>query len=111
MISEYDFVEPKRFVWPWQRHRLHLEDEIAWLKAQLAQTTKRNHDLEDALIDIKRPVPKVQYERKPDGKLVPVQPRGWMEYRAHRAANPQDEPEAVEGPFKTEGEPHAIQSN
>jgi hypothetical protein len=81
-------------------YRAHLEAEIDWLKAQLAQKQRRMDELQDALIEIKKPSLKIQYERKPDGQMIPVQPRGWDAYRAFRRAHP-EEPE--------EGEQHAIQ--
>lgn len=93
MISEYDFTEPKRFIWPWQRHRIHLESEIAWLREQLAQKQRRIDEMQEKLLDLPRSVPRVQYERKPDGALKPVQPRGWEALRAFRKLHPETEDE------------------
>ena len=72
-------------------YRTHLEQEIVWLQDQLAQKQRRIDEMQEKLLDLPRAVPKVQYERKPDGKLVPVQPRGWEAFRAARRANPETE--------------------
>jgi len=73
-------------------YRAHLEREIVWLKEQLAQKQRRVDELQEALIEsAKRPAMKIQYKQEPDGKLTPVQPRGWDEYRAWRRANPETE--------------------
>ena len=90
-------------IWPWQRLRLRLEAEIEWLKEQLAQRQRRIDELQESLISIaNKPSMKVQYTQKPDGKLVPVQPRGWDALRAARRAEPPEEEQPIEGPFKTE---------
>jgi hypothetical protein len=74
-------------------YRAHLNAEIAWLKEQLAQRQRRIDELQESPIEVaSRPSMKVQYERKPDGKLALVQPRGWEEYRRQRRENP-EEPE------------------
>ena len=101
-------------------YRTHLEAEICWLQDQLAQKQRRCDELQEALVQIKQPSMKIQYERKPDGELKPVQPRGWESYRAFRRDHPNPEldqrqqdvlaawlpkpeaPEPTEGPFKTE---------
>ena len=83
-------------------YRTHLEAEIVWLQDQLAQKQRRCDELQEALIGAKAPAPRVQYERKQDGKLVPSQPRGWDAVRMARRENPPEAPEPTEGPFKTE---------
>jgi hypothetical protein len=81
--------------------RTHIYEEIDYLRAQLAQKQRRIDELQEALIELKRPTPKVQLEQKPDGKMVPIQPRGIEAYRAARRANPPQETDPVEGPYKT----------
>ena len=83
----------------------HLEDEIEYLKAQLAQKQRRVDELQEALIAVAKPSPKVVYEKKPDGKLVKVQPNGWEEVRNYQRNHPEEveEPEA-EGPYKLKDE-------
>lgn len=71
--------------------RTHLIDEIEYLRGQVAQKQRRIDELQDALAEIAKPAPKVQFERKPDGKLVPVQPRGWDAWRAAKRAEPKEE--------------------
>ena len=83
-------------------YRTHLEAEICWLQNQLAQKQRRCDELQEALCLIKQPSMKIQYERKPDGELKPVQPRGWDAVRMARRENPPEAPEPTEGPFKTE---------
>ena len=64
--------------------RTHLESEIEYLRSQLAQKQRRIDELQDALVVVATPAPKVQFEREPSGKLIPVQPRGWDAWRAAR---------------------------
>ena len=75
--------------------RTHLIDEIEYLRGQVAQRQRQVDVLTDALVMAKIPVPKVQFEREPSGKLIPVQPRGWDAFRAvrrvEREANPEEE--------------------
>lgn len=86
-------------------YRTHLEAEIVWLQEQLAQKQRRCDELQEALIGIKQPSMKIQYKRKPDGKLVPTQPRGWDSYRAWR----REHPDETEETLPKEGETDAIQ--
>ena len=64
--------------------RTHLESEIEYLRGQVAQRQRQVDVLTDALVVVATPAPKVQFERKSDGKLIPVQPRGWDAWRAAR---------------------------
>ena len=65
-------------------YRSHLESEVEYLRTQLAQSQRERRELEALIADLAKPAPKVQYESKPDGKLIPVQPRGWDAYRDKR---------------------------
>jgi hypothetical protein len=98
---EWDKQTGRLWVWPWERHRIHLEEELDYLRAQLSQKQRRNDELQEALIGIAKPKPAIQREVKPDAKSVPIQPRGIEAFRAQRRANPPEETEAVKGPFKT----------
>ena len=77
-------------------YRTHLEAEIVWFQEQLAQKQRRVDELQDALVAVKQPSMKIQYERKPDGKLVAVQPHGWDAYRAWRREHPEIEEQPQE---------------
>jgi hypothetical protein len=85
--------------------RTHLYEEIDYLRAQVAQKQRRIDELQDEIIELKRPEPKVVATQAPDGKVtIPAQPRGIEAFKANRRNNPPDEPEAVKGPFETSGE-------
>ncbi len=102
MISpEWDRL---KIVWPWSRYRLHLEAEVEYLKQQLAQKQRRCDELQDVLVELKKPSMKIQYVQKPDGKMIPVQPRGWDAYRAWRKEHPDIED------VQPQGGDNAIQS-
>ena len=105
---EWDKQTGRLWAWPWERHRIHLEEEIDYLRAQLSQKQRRNDELQEALIGIAKPKPAIQREVKADAKPVAIQPRGIEAFRAQRRANPPEETEAVKGPFKTEEAPIGI---
>lgn len=78
-------------------YRAHLEAEIDYLRAQLAQKQRRIDALQESLIEISKPAPRV-YLSKDDPKIqVRVQPKGWDAVRADRKANPEpkEEPDGV----------------
>jgi formiminotetrahydrofolate cyclodeaminase len=81
-------------------YRAHLEHEIEYLQTQLAQSKRRVDELQEAIVNIAKPAQKVYFERKSDGKLVKVQPKGWEEVKRYRRENPEEalEPEA-KGPY------------
>jgi hypothetical protein len=73
-------------------YRAHLNEEIDYLKDQLAQRQRRIDELQESLIQIaQKPTMKVQHRQAPDGKLAPIQPRGWEELRKQRRENPEEE--------------------
>jgi hypothetical protein len=73
-------------------YRAHLNAEIDYLKDQLAQRQRRIDELQESLIQIaQKPTMKVQYRQAPDGKLTPIQPRGWEELRKQRRENQEEE--------------------
>ena len=45
-------------------YRTHLEAEICWLQDQLAQKQRRCDELQEALVQIKQPSMKIQYDYK-----------------------------------------------
>lgn len=76
-------------------YRTHLLAEIDYLKAQLAQAQRRADILQEALVKAaEKPAMRVQYKQdKETGKITPVQPRGWEEYRASQRIIPRTEEE------------------
>lgn len=62
-------------------YRAHLEAEIVYLHEQLAREQRRRDELEVLLAEIAKPPAKVLFQQKPDGKLIPIQPRGWDAFR------------------------------
>jgi DNA-directed RNA polymerase subunit F len=79
-------------------YRKHLEEEVDYLRSQLAQKQRRIDELQEKLLEIAKPVVKPIQERKPAEKVRPIQPRGWDEVRAHRRANPApEESDAIQG--------------
>jgi len=74
-------------------YRSHLEQEIEYLRQQLSQKQRRVDELQEKLVELLKPPAKIQFERKPDGKLVPIQPRGWDAVRAMRRLSPEPGPD------------------
>lgn len=69
-----------KYIFP---YRTHLENEIEYLKAQLAQKQRRIDEMMDAInrVALKKAEP---VERKQAKAVIPVQPKGWDAYRASR---------------------------
>lgn len=88
--------------------RVHLAEEIDYLRAQVAQKQRRIDELQEALIELKKPAPKVIMP--PVETKIVRQPLGIDAVRAARRVNPPEQPEAIEGPYKIEEEPNAVQS-
>jgi len=86
--------------------RKHLEDEIEYLRGQLAQKQRRVDELQEALVAVAKPAPRVVFEKKPDGKLVKVQPKGWEEVKSYKRNHPDEETELepAAGPYKLKDE-------
>lgn len=60
-------------------YRTHLEEEVDYLRAQLAQRQRRIDELQESLIEAKTPRPPApRPEPKP---MPPVKPRGWEKMR------------------------------
>ncbi len=71
-------------------YRTHLEQEVEWLKSQLAQAHRRLDeylDIEKAsLVPEKKPAPPAK-----EKKTVRVQPIGWDAYREDLRRNPPED--------------------
>ncbi len=69
-------------------YRSHLEREIEYLRAQLAQQQRRRDELEAVLAEIAKPRPTVKFKPELDGKWTKVErrPLGWDDYRANQRA-------------------------
>ena len=95
------FQEFLSIVWAFLNpHKQHLNEEIEYLRNQLAQRQRRIDELQEALIEAaKKPAMKIQYKQEPSGKLTPLQPRGWEEYRAQRRQDQakEGESDAIQG--------------
>ena len=74
-------------------YRTHLEEEIEYLKSQLAQRDRQIHALQDILANRLKPVVEARVPKEAGGKIPSVTPKGWDAYRAARRANPDPEPE------------------
>jgi hypothetical protein len=78
--------------------RTHLCEEIDYLRSQVAQKQRRIDELQEALIAIKQPAPRVPPTVTESPKFR-QQPLGIDAVRAARRANPPEEPEPVQGAF------------
>lgn len=86
-----DFYDRLRvFLFP---YRAHLEEEVDYLRAQLAQRQRRVDELQEALIESKTPPAKTP--RSEPRPLPPVKPRGWEEFRrSHKDDDAETQPTA-----------------
>lgn len=76
-------------------YRAHLEAEIAYLRAQVAQQQRRADQLQELLqknLEIQAKPAKIQMRQEANGKVFPVQPKGWDAVRTMRRLNPEPEP-------------------
>lgn len=76
-------------------YRRHLEEEINYLRGQVAQKQRRIDELQEALIEHQKLAPKLLKER-----LTPIrtQPLGWDAYRENqRHIPPEPEEEKPDG--------------
>ena len=73
-------------------YRTHLESEVEYLRDQLAQEKRRCVELQNAILDLKQPSPKVYLSSATDKPPVKVtiQPKGWDAYRAAKRQENQD---------------------
>jgi hypothetical protein len=69
-------------------YRSHLEEEIVYLRGQMAQRDRRLQVLEDALTEITRPQPKAPKEAP---QTAVFSQRGWDGYRTKRKIHGREE--------------------
>ena len=69
--------ELRKFLFPM---RYHLLEEVAYLRQQLAQKQRRVDELQDALVEIRKPQPKAVDARTP-APYIPLKPHGWEAFR------------------------------
>lgn len=74
-------------------YRTHLENEIEYLKAQLAQERRRADVAHEALIEIKRPVAAVRVPLPTAGQMIKRTPKGWDATRSVER-NTEERPDA-----------------
>ena len=74
-------------------YRTHLEAEVEYLREQLAQEKRRVVELQNAILEMKQPSPRVYLSNATDKQpvKVTVQPRGWDAYRAARRNQEEDD--------------------
>lgn len=93
MISEELVVQNNGIDKLWEflfPYRAHLEREIAYLKAQLAQERRRVDVLQEGILESKRPIPNSPRGALTNKRPVPI---GWDATRAEeRHAASKDEP-------------------
>ena len=78
-----------RFLFP---YRYMLLEELDYLRTQLSQKQRRIDELQEALIEVAKPAPRLP-RSKPE-ILPPLKnPRGWEAYRQNKRENPDPEPE------------------
>jgi len=72
----FDLQTLRRFFFP---YRSHLENEVEYLRLQLAQRQRQIDELQQSLIDIRTPKPSAP--RNPPPPPSPVKPRGWRKWQ------------------------------
>lgn len=82
-------------------YRQHLNEEIDYLREQLAQKQRRIDVMQDALVSISLPS-KPSAPRDKPAPLKALQPIGIEAVRAARRENPPEPMDPIEGPFRTE---------
>lgn len=74
-------------------YRTHLEEEVVYLKGQLAQKQRRIDELQEQLVGLLKPAPKTPRSVPPVPAIVA---KGWDGYRASKRGEANDSSEVAQ---------------
>jgi hypothetical protein len=78
-------------------YRTHLEREVEYLRAQVAQQRRRLDEVENAMLEVIRELGKKEPRKDVAKPVVTIKARGWEAYRAQVKQQNLEEEDEIQG--------------